>query len=322
MAKIVTLTMNPTVDKSARIDHVVPERKLRCRDPRLDPGGGGINVARAVTKLGGDAQAFYTAGGPPGEMLDKVLTDEGINHQPIPIDQWTRENLIVLEENSGQQYRFGMPGPGLSEREWRGCLERIKDLKPRPEYIIGSGSLPPGVPDDFYARLIHDTCDEKCRAIVDTSGEALRAALEEGGAYLFKPNLRELQDYAGREELDEEAIVEVARELITDGKCKVMIVSLGRAGSLAITLDRSERIQAPTVKIRSKIGAGDSMVAGIALALSRGKSPIEAAYFGVAAGAAAVMTPGTELCRREDTEQLYEQMIERQNQRAGGRSSV
>jgi 6-phosphofructokinase 2 len=261
--------------------------------------------------LGGDSITFYTAGGAIGEMLSELLQEEGINIHPLPIRGITRVNLTVLEEASGQQYRFVMPGPELKEEEWQRCLDEIVDDKSEPAYIVASGSLPRRVPADFHRRLAHSVREAGNRLIVDTSGDALRAAAGEG-VYLLKPNMRELAHLAGHEIENEDQQEKVAKALVERKQAEAVVVSLGPAGALAVSEDWTQRIPAPTVRIRSKIGAGDSMVAGIVLSLAQGRALRQAVYFGVAAGAAAVMTPGTELCRREDTERLYSQMISKQ----------
>ena len=307
MKHIVTLTMNPAIDKNTEVDQVVPEHKLRCARARREPGGGGINVARVIQRLGGPATALYAAGGLTGEILQRLLDEEGLAHRPLPIEAWTRENLIVLETHSGQQFRFGMPGPALEEAEWRQCLEALAGLDPAPDYLAASGSLPPGVPRDFYGRVARTMRDRGTRVIVDTSGEALREAAQ-GGVYLLKPNVRELQQLTGLALENEAEQKAAARQFIKEGRCEAIVLSLGAAGALLITAEESEHIRTPVVPIRSKVGAGDSMVGGIVLGLARDLELRTAVRFGVAAGSAAVMTPGTELCRREDTERLFEEM--------------
>lgn len=308
MQTIVTMAMNPAIDKSSSIDHVVPERKLRCGAPRHDPGGGGINVARAIRRLGAEVRVLYPAGGHTGIMLRDLLDREGIFHHPVPIEGWTRENLTVSEKSTGQQYRFVMPGPVLREGEWQQCLDELAATRPRPAYIVASGSLPPGVPVDFYARVARLAHELGCRAVVDTSGEALCLAVREG-VYLIKPNLREFQQLTGcAPGIDESRQEEAAMQLIEHGQAEVVVLSLGAAGILVVSRQGHERIRSPIIPIRSRVGAGDSMVAGLVLSMARGLPLREAALFGVAAGAASVMTPGTQLCRREDTERLFRQM--------------
>ena len=307
MKTIVTLTMNPAIDKSSSVEHVIAERKLYCKTPRFEPGGGGINVTRAIKKLGGESVALYSSGGPTGEMLQFLFDQEGLTHRPVPVKGWSRENLVMLEESTGQQYRFGMPGPHLSESEWQRCLHELSAFNSRLDFIVASGSLPPGAPEDFYARVARISKDIGAKVVVDTSGEALRLALSEG-VYLIKPNIREFRELAGQEMKEESEIKNMAMEIVRSGQSKAVVISLGAAGILMVSREGHERIQPPTVPIVSKVGAGDSTVAGIVLSLARGNALRDAVRFGVAAGTAAVMTPGTELCRREDTERLYEQM--------------
>lgn len=306
MAEIVSLTLNPAVDKSCCVDHVMPEHKLRCSQPSFQPGGGGINVARAIVKLGGHAIAFWTCGGAIGELLRQRLDEESLLHFPLPIQEMTRENLIVFEEASGQQFRFGMPGAALSEAEIQSCIDALCTLDPVPRYVVLSGSLPAGVDDGLYARII-ESLPAGSRIVLDTSGAPLRLGVKHS-VFMIKPNKRELGHLAGKAIENDSQIREVARQLIDTGRVDVILTSLGSGGAILTTKDVHEHIRTPTVEIRSKVGAGDSMVAGLVLGLTRGLSMIDAAKFGVAAGAAAVMTDGTELCRREDTERLFEAM--------------
>lgn len=312
MPTIVTVTANPTLDKSADVEHVMPEHKLRCSTLRYQPGGGGLNVARAIKKLGGSAMAFYLCGGANGQVLHNLLEQEEIGHQFISIEDTTREGLTVFETSTSQQYRFNLPGPTVQEAEWSQLLEAVFNFSPQPDYLVGSGSLPPGVPDDFYARLAHFCRNHHCRFVLDTSSRpAMHQALAEG-VYLIKPNIREFRQLVGRALEDEIEQESQARQIVETGQSEVVVVSLGGAGVLLVTKDECRRIRAPTVKIESKVGAGDSTVGGIVLSLAHGKSVTEAVRYGVAAGAAAVTTPGTELCRRQDTEELY-QRITRQS---------
>jgi 6-phosphofructokinase 2 len=308
MRTIATLTMNPTVDISANLDQVLAEHKLRCWNQRHEPGGGGINVSRVIQRLGGTSVALYTQGGCSGRSLQDLLDQEGLEAQPIQLADSTRENIVILEENSGRQFRFVMPGPRLAEKEWQSCLDTLAHLQPTPDFLVASGSLPPGVPEDFYARVARLSQDLKAHLILDTSGNPLRLAAS-AGVFLLKPNMRELGDLAGRAIENESDLKEVARELIGSARCKVVVVSLGAAGAILVSPHGSERVSAPTVPIKSKVGAGDSMVGGIVLSLARRRPLREAVRFGVAAGAAAVMTPGTELCHRDDVERLYAGMV-------------
>lgn len=315
MPEIVTVTLNPAIDVTTHVDHVIPERKLRCTRPERYPGGGGLNVARAIHRLGGAAHALWSSGGLRGELLRELLDRESVPHTAIPIGDDIRENLIVCEDASGQQYRFDMPGPEVTAKEADAWIAAVDRLAPPPDYLVLSGSLPPGVADAFYGDMVR-RMPPGCRVILDTAGGAIPAALD-AGVYLWKPNLRELAHIVSRQLRDDADIEAAARWVVGRGRCEVVIVSVGRGGALVVTAEGRARIHAPTVRIDSKVGAGDSMVAGVVLSLSRGAEMVDAACFGVAAGAAAVMTPGTELCRREDTERLYHGMTERAGNAAG-----
>ncbi len=303
MQKIVTLTMNPALDVATRINSVAPEIKLRCAAPRFYPGGGGINVSRAISFLGGKSSAVYAAGGHTGAMLTQLLAAEGIAHHPVEIGGITRESFVVYEESSSLQYRFTLPGPALSVEEWTACLETVFNLD--PDYFVASGSLPDGVPLEFYGEITRYARQHDIRVILDTAGDALNHALGKG-LYLIKPNLRELEIFAGEKIRDEAHIKSACRRLIAEGLSEVMVVSMGAAGAALVTAADYLHFHAPVVPIASKVGAGDCMVGGIVVALAEGRSLPDAARFGVAAGSAAVMTPGTLLCRREDAYRLFD----------------
>ena len=305
MRAITTLTLNPALDVSTSIHSVAAEIKLRCDAPGFHAGGGGINVARAVHFLGGAALAVYAAGGHTGAKLAQLLDAESIARRAMPIAGTTRESFTCYEDSSGLQYRFTLPGPTLSEAEWRACLDACFDTS--PDYLVVSGSLPGGVPAECYAELARRAKAHGSRLIIDSAGESLNAA-RHGGVFLLKPNLRELSRLADEPLRDESDIKSAAQRLVTDGFAEAIVVSLGAAGAALATSADYTKLRAPIVPIRSKVGAGDSMVAGIALALARGDSLLDAARFGVAAGSAAVMTPGTQLCRREDAERLLPQV--------------
>lgn len=308
MRSIVTLTMNPALDVSSSVPYVLPDRKLRCAPPRYEPGGGGINVARAVRRLGGDALACYPAGGAPGVRLQRLLTDEGVRQDVVPTRGWTRENLNLFEDVSGRQFRFCMPGPTLADDEWPSFLARFETLAPAPDFVVASGSLPPGVPTDFYARLAVIARRRGSRLVLDTSGDALTAAVAHG-VYLLKPSLREFRTLTGATTEDESALIELAVAAVTERHwCEVLVLSLGPAGALWVSADERERLATPAVPVQSTVGAGDSMVAGIVLALAEGRPLKDAVRVGVAAGAAAVLNPGTELCHRDDVERLTPQV--------------
>jgi len=307
ISPIVTLTLNPCIDESASVDQVVPDRKLRCGAPTYEPGGGGINVARAIRRLGGDALAVFPSGGAAGQLLRALLSAEGVPQRPIPIAGWTRESFNVYETSTGRQFRFVLPGPELTAAEQEACFAELSALRPFPAYVVASGSLPPGVPPDVLARVARLARERRSRLCLDTSGDAARSALEEG-VFLFKPSLREFQHLTGLADAEESHLVAECRRWIEAGRCEVVVLSLGAAGVLFVADGCAERLPSPTVPVRSTVGAGDSMLAGIVHSLQRGRPLDEAVRFGIAAGAATVMNPGTELCHREDAERLFARM--------------
>ena len=307
MKQVLTLTLNPAIDMSSSVENVFPEHKLRCSSPQLDPGGGGINVSRAIKKLGGDSVALHFCGGPTGAILCTLLDAEQVTHEPKQIAGLTRQSVTILETTTGQQYRFIFPGPTFSDAEWQAALAHIAERPALPDFVVASGSLPPGVPNEFYGQLARIVRDKERRMIVDTSGSCLTAALQ-AGVFLVKPSLRELRDFVGSDLEHEGDQERAAMKIIADGGAEVVVVSLGAAGVLFASKDECERVRSPTVPVRSKVGAGDSMVAGITLGLARNHTLRDAVRLGIAAGAAAVMNPGTALCRREDAERLFEQI--------------
>ncbi|MCF8708967.1 1-phosphofructokinase family hexose kinase [Rhizorhapis sp. SPR117] len=257
-----------------------------------------------MTRLGGDALAVFPVGGPSGEMLSDLLTKEQISCSTIPISGVTRQSFTVDERKSGAQYRFVLPGPQLSTAEQTQCLDQLAALNPVPAILVVSGSLPPAIAPDFLKQLGQLCARTGARLIIDTSAEALKQATD-CGIYMLKPNLRELEALTGLHIHGEAGEVKAARLLITQGLAEVIVLSLGARGALLVTGDSEERFAAIDVPIQSAVGAGDSMVAAMVLGLTRDLPLREAVRFGLAAGAAALITPGTELARREDVERLY-----------------
>lgn len=302
--KIVTITLNPSLDKSTTTDRLLADEKLRCQAPTYEPGGGGINVSRAIKHMGGDTLCIYLAGGPAGDKMEALLKEEGIQQKLIRGKENTRENFMVMESSTNQQFRFGLPGAEVTEEELDECLQGIKDLPDEVEYLVASGSLPPGAPDDFYGKIAQIAQERNIQCVIDTSGKALQKAAEMGVCFM-KPNLRELSQMAGKEEISAMEQEEIAQSIIEQGKAQMLVVSLGARGAMLATKDRIEYVVPPTVKQKSTVGAGDSMVAGMVYALSRGEDLSDVIKWGVAAGTAATMTPGSELCRKEDTEEIF-----------------
>jgi 6-phosphofructokinase 2 len=262
-----------------------------------------------MKRLGGDSVALYPVGGANGDILQHLLDEEGIQQHPVSVQGSVRENLIIEETSSSDHFHFSMPGPQLEESESNRCLEELFSIEPKPNYIVGSGSLAPGVSEYFYARLAEIAAELDARFIINTSGEALALAVGKG-VYLLKLTRRILQELTGQGIEDEKIEEHSAMQFIENGQSEIVVVSHGKAGALIASHKGPERLRAPSVTEKSDVGAGDSMVAGIVLKLAEGESLRKAAYFGLAAGAATVMVPDAELCRRENVEEFYEKMIQ------------
>ena len=304
MPEILTLTVNPALDIATATEAIEPSRKLRCDMPRYDPGGGGINVARAVHMLGGDALAVFPSGGASGQMIEGLLGSEGVPIVAVPVPGITRESLAVVERCSGRQYRFLLPGPELARRDQERLLEVLAArMRFGTRFVVASGSLPPGVPGTFYRRVAELSSRQGARLALDSSGEALTGAGT--GIFLIKASLRELGQLYGSPIAGDALLEQAARAVIADGRCEVLVVSLGAEGALLATAEGCRRFAAVPVEAAGSVGAGDSMLAGILVALTRGWDLADAVRYGIAAGSAALLRPGTELCRREDVERLY-----------------
>jgi 6-phosphofructokinase 2 len=300
---IVTLTLNPAVDVCTSVPWIEPERKLHCTDAETSPGGGGINVARAVHRLGGVATAIFPRGGTTGALLCELLRAEGVPIRPVAATGITREDFAVTELMTGRQYRFVLPGPVLSAAELERCVDALHGLT-AGSIVVLSGSLPGGVEPPQLADIAAVVRARGNRVVVDTSGPALAAAARTG-VYLLKPSVNELRAYAGGELATDAEIAAAARLLLDAGPNHAVLVSLAAEGALLVRAEEpAVRICPPAVRAVSAIGAGDSLVGALVLALEHGHDLVEAARRGVAAGTAAAISVGHGLCRREDVDRI------------------
>lgn len=302
---ITTITVNPSLDKSTHFSGLVPEKKMRCEKPRYDAGGGGINVSKAISKLGGNSLCVFTSGGSTGELLEELVSNEGIESLVLKTKNWTRENFIAFDNTTKAQYRFGFPGNELSEEEKEDILDTIRELK--TSYLVISGSLNEGLHANFYQKIIEIAKQSRTKIIVDTSGEALEKVMETG-VYLIKPNIGELAKLIGVERLELEEVEQAAKELIQKRSAEIVVVSLGADGAILVTKNETHLVKAPKVEKKSTVGAGDSMVGGMVWALSQNKTLKEVIQLGVCCGTAATMNEGTQLFKREDVEILFKEM--------------
>ncbi|HGK4672986.1 TPA: 6-phosphofructokinase II [Kluyvera georgiana] len=305
MVKIYTLTFAPSLDSATQTPQIYPEGKLRCSAPIFEPGGGGINVARAITFLGGNATALFPAGGATGEHLVTLLQTEHVPVVTIASREWTRQNLHVHIESSGEQYRFVMPGAALHDDEIQALQTQVLQIPPGSLLVI-SGSLPPGVSLLQFVALIRAAQQHGLRCIIDSSGEALTAALEIGNIELVKPNQKELSALVQRDLSQPDDVRNAAQELVRSGKAHRVVVSLGAQGALAVDAHSCVQVVPPPIKSQSTVGAGDSMVGAMTLKLAENASLQDMVRYGVAAGSAATLNQGTRLCSRENTQKIYD----------------
>ena len=307
--RIATLTLNPTIDTALEAEAMVHTDKIRTAGERLDPGGGGINVARVLVRFGAPVAAIFMAGGSTGRLLDRLLQREGVERICVPIAGETRVSVTVYERSTGHEYRLVPEGPVLSEPEWQECLRQIGETE--CDWFVASGSLPGGVPHDFYARVAEILRDRATRFVVDAPAGQLAPALAGGGLFLVKPSRDELEQLSGAALTEIESVVEAARRIVSDGSAQNVAVSLGGDG--AVLVDGSGAFVMPAVPVaaRSAVGAGDSFLAAMVHGLLSGKDDVEAFCLGLAAGSAAVLSPGAGLAHPEDIARLHEQICGR-----------
>ncbi|QIR27240.1 6-phosphofructokinase II [Kluyvera genomosp. 3] len=304
MVKIYTLTLAPSLDSATQTPQIYPEGKLRCSAPVFEPGGGGINVARAITFLGGNATALFPAGGATGEHLVALLQAEHVPVNSVESREWTRQNLHVHVDASGEQYRFVMPGATLHDDELEALQKNISQIDSGSLLVI-SGSLPPGVSLTQFVSLIKSAQQHGLRCIIDSSGDALAAALAIGDIELVKPNQKELSALVQRDLNQPDDVRNAAQEIVRSGKARRVVVSLGAQGALAVDAHSCVQVVPPPIKSQSTVGAGDSMVGAMTLKLAEGAGLEEMVHYGVAAGSAATINQGTRLCSRENTQKIY-----------------
>lgn len=305
MARILSVLLNPAIDIASTTDRVEAMHKVRTRGQLHHPGGGGANVARVIAELGGEVELAFLCGGVTGPLYESLLSGYGVKLGCFAMKGPVRISYTVREEATGQEYRFVPEGPQVSETELAPLMELAAGFA--GDFLVASGSLPRGVEPAIYARMARMAEKNGVRFVLDTSGEALQAALEEGGIFLVKPSQREFEEIAGHP-LDSAGVEREAMALVSRGAARHVVVSLGGQGALLANEEGVVRLPAITVEAKSAVGAGDSFLGGMVHWLAEGHAPAEAFRFAMAAGAAAVLHEGTSLCRRDDVMRLYRAM--------------
>lgn len=304
MNRIITLTPNPALDYAVHADFVEPNRKLRCRDPQMHPGGGGVNVARAMSRLGAHTLAIFTSGGVYGDALVKSLASENVPMRMIPISGGTRLAFHVQDDGAGDEYRFNLPGAEMSADEATRFLNAIAEETETGDYVVASGSLPPGAPADFWAQAARAAKEHGGRFVLD-SISGLDAALEEG-VYMVRQNEHEYPALAGRKLKWRDEIEAFAVECVEKGQTEAMVISHGGDGSIMATKNGVAFAPSYKIKATSAVGAGDSFVAGLLTGLAHGWDNEKALRYGMAAAGATRMSEGTALFKRDDVERLFQ----------------
>jgi len=300
--KILTITFNPTVDAASETERVQPTRKIRTFDESFHPGGGGINVARVIHRLGGDVTALYARGGVMGAVLDHLLQKRGVPHQTIEISGNTRINNVIHEASTGLEYRFVAEGPIFNDDDWHQVIRAAEQAA--WDWLVVSGSLPRGIPVEIYDSFLDMAKKRGGKIAIDTSGAALNYVMQRGGLNLVKPSQGEFEAYAGTHFSSLAELAQKAQSLAQQGVSEIIAVTLGHQGAVIASADVALYLPSPPVKVLSASGAGDSFIAGMIYSLSQGQNLEQAFRLGVACGSAAVMEKGTRLCQSANIKQL------------------
>lgn len=311
MTDILTITLNPALDVSTSVGKVVPGPKLRCDEPRYDPGGGGINVSRAIRRLGGNSRAFAALGGETGAAFKALLDGEDITVEPFEVTGNTRQALAVNETSTGQQFRFQLPCPAWPGEQSDRLIEALKPHLIKGCIAVLSGSTPTGVSADIAATINRLAVEHGARLILDTSGAALTAAATNPGPpfFLLRMDGQEASEVSGRRFETPGDLANYGSELIAKGAAERLVMSMGAVGTAGVSAGERFFCRPPKIKPLSAVGAGDSMVAAIALELSRGGSFRDAVRHGVAAAGSAVLTPATELCSKATADEILGRVV-------------
>ena len=302
MTGIVTVTLNPALDLTTSVESLVSGIKLRCRTPRVDAGGGGVNVSRAIAKLGDTSLALVALGGPTGETLRRILETEGIRHECFETDGETRQSLVVHEDATGEQYRFILPGPCWSESMFEALVDRLKRLIEQGSCVVVSGSMPPGVGENAAVRIVELAESMNAHVVADISGPALTTLTQSTSNRSLTLIMSEsvATGIAGKH-LDVGQAAEFCLRLVDNDAAETAIVTLGDMGVVAAREGKAWHLVPPPVDVVSKVGAGDSFAAGLVIGLCKTWPFAEALTYAMAAASSAVTTPATELCTREGT---------------------
>ncbi len=304
---IVTITLNPSIDISVIVPQLIPTEKLRCESYEKEVGGGGINVAKGLHRLGMKTKALFFSGGHNGKFIESRLKEEGLVIKPIHLRPETRENITVTDLKDGKEYRLVNKGAGIKKTHELHLLTALNSLRPRPGHLVLSGSHPPGLSDQFAGKLAAWCSRNNCKLVLDLPGEALAKCFGYR-PFLIKPSLKEVGQVIGNPGLTKSQSVQVAKEWVSKGFAENIVISMGAEGAIICNGMETYRIKPPPVVTMSTVGAGDSMVAGVLFKLAQQAELLDALRMGIACGTAATLHKGTKLFDPRQATKLYQQL--------------
>jgi 6-phosphofructokinase 2 len=302
---VLTITLNPSIDISVMVPQLVPNDKLRCESYEKEVGGGGINVAKGLHRLGISTEALFFSGGHNGQFIESRLHAEHLIIHPLRVDPETRENITVVDQAKQLEYRLVNKGNEINAADEKMVLDKMDDLKISPEFLVLSGSPPPGLSKDFVQKIAEWCMTRESKLVLDLPGDSLGEALKYR-PYLIKPNLKEISFIAGRKKLNHAEALATARTWIEKGYAEIIVISMGNQGAIICNKDESYIQAPPKVKSLSTVGAGDSMVAGLLYKLHHRSDLRDVLLMGIACGTAATLSRGTKLFEHDQAFKLYD----------------
>lgn len=289
---IITVTLNPAIDRTIKIDQLNPGKLNRVREVITSPGGKGINVARVVHQMGENVLTTGILGGDTGDIIKNFLREKNLKADFISSSYSTRQNIKILEMTTGRETEINEPGRVIKD-DFKALEEKLRNFLEISNLIVLAGSIPEGLPPDTYNHLIKICKEYDIPVIVDTSGDNLREVLKEQ-PYLIKPNLHEAQELTGKEINDEEDIKDTVNLFLEYG-VEIIVISMGGRGAIFANKKKCYYIKTPKVNVsNTTVGAGDSMVAGLAVGLRK-----DMALKDIASYAAAIATTFVKLGKIE-----------------------
>lgn len=301
---ILTITLNPSIDISTAVTALIPEHKLRCNRYEKEVGGGGINVAKGLERLGLPVQALFFAGGKNGAWINERLIQNGLKTIAVTMEPETRENFTIMDQSTGSEYRLVNKGPKISAEHETDLLDHVFSAKPLPKYIVVSGSAPDGLSTLFFQKLSMYCVQIQAKLILDLPADLLKKCLKYH-PFLIKPNLKEFLQLIGKPKLKQVEIIQAAKSLVQKKQACNIAISLGNKGGILINDQQVVRFKSPPSKPLSTVGAGDSMVAGMTYQFYKHESLDNVLRLGLACGTAATLKPGTKLFEPKDAWKLY-----------------